>query len=81
MERTVCHVAAKGGQLELLQKIRDWAKQNLTAEDIRNKLLLATDNKGNTAWQVAAGLNKVAIMEELRDWANEYLATEEIRTF
>ena len=51
---TVWHLAAMGGHIELLQKLWDWAKENLTVEKINNKLLLGTDNKGWTAWQWAA---------------------------
>jgi hypothetical protein len=38
----------------VLQNIWDFAKDNLTTEEIKNKLLLATDSDGNTARQRAA---------------------------
>jgi hypothetical protein len=36
-----------------LNKIWDLAKDNLTTEEIKNKLLFATDSKGNNAWNTA----------------------------
>jgi len=51
--RTVWHVAAEWGKLETLQIVWEWAKRKLTAEEVKNKLLLATDKEGSTAftWQ------------------------------
>jgi hypothetical protein len=37
-----------------MQKLWEWAKENLTTEEIKNNLLLATDSDGKTAWDVAA---------------------------
>ena len=54
MNRTVWHVAAEGGKIGVLQIIWESAKENLTREEINNKLLLATDNMNRTAWEVAA---------------------------
>jgi hypothetical protein len=48
--RTVWHVVAYKGYLENLQNIWEWANENLTTEEITNKLLLGTDNVGRTAW-------------------------------
>ena len=48
------HVAAECGIEEMLQKVWEWTKEELTTEEIKNKLLLATDNKGRNAWQLAA---------------------------
>jgi hypothetical protein len=41
---TVLHMAAQLGNLKVLQKIREWANEKLTTEEINNKLLLNTDN-------------------------------------
>jgi hypothetical protein len=38
-----------------LQKVWDIAKGNLTTDDIKYNLLLATNSEGNTAWRIAAG--------------------------
>jgi len=42
-------LAALWGNQDVLQKILDFAKENLTAEEIKNMLFLATDSDGNTA--------------------------------
>ena len=52
--RTILHVAAECGGEEILQSVWEWAKEKLTTEEIKNKLLLATDNKGRSAWQLEA---------------------------
>jgi len=31
-----------------------WADEELTTEEIKNKLLLGTDSEGKTAWHLAA---------------------------
>jgi hypothetical protein len=43
-------VAENQDSLEILQKLLEWAKENVRSEDIYNKLLLATDNEGRTAF-------------------------------
>jgi predicted RNase H-related nuclease YkuK (DUF458 family) len=42
-------LAAKWGKLDILQKMLEWAKEYLTTEELKYKLLLATDDKGWTA--------------------------------
>jgi len=37
-----------------LQKVWDLANENLTTEEINNKMLLSKDNEGMTAWHWAA---------------------------
>jgi len=41
-------------------------------------LLLATDNIGNTAWQLAAAFGILDILQKIWEWAREDLTTEEI---
>jgi hypothetical protein len=36
-----------------LQRVWHWAKENLTAEEINNKLLLATVDEGRTVFYIA----------------------------
>jgi hypothetical protein len=45
MGKTAWHVAAENGQLDLLHIIWEWAKENLTTDEMNNKLLLATENR------------------------------------
>jgi len=46
---TAWHRVAGQGNSEYLKKLWEWAKENLTLEEIRNKLLLGTDQYGRTA--------------------------------
>ena len=43
---TAWHYAAKWGNSEILQNVWEWAKENLTKEEINDKLLLGTDKDG-----------------------------------
>jgi len=54
------------------------AKENITTEEIYNKLLLATDNEGKTVWQLAAGRGNIELLQKLWECAKENLTTEEI---
>jgi hypothetical protein len=40
----VWQLAAKNAELDVLQKISKWAKENLTQEQMKTKLLLAADD-------------------------------------
>jgi hypothetical protein len=42
--RTVWQLAAKHAQLDVLQKISEWDKENLTQEQMKTKFLLAADD-------------------------------------
>jgi hypothetical protein len=66
---TLWHVAAEWGKLETLQIVWEWAKRKLTPEEIKNKLLLATDKEGNTALHLAAMGEDLAILQIVWDWA------------
>ena len=39
-------MAAEQGRLGILQKVWEWANEKLTTEEIKNELLLATDEGG-----------------------------------
>jgi len=69
MEETAWHVAAKRGNIKLLQKLWDWAEEELNPEELSNKLLLATDLRGKTAWLYAAGVGNTELLEKLWQWA------------
>jgi endo-1,4-beta-D-glucanase Y len=49
--RAVFHMAVRHRQLEECQEIFNWAKENLTREEV-NKLLLTTDNDGRTVFHM-----------------------------
>jgi ankyrin repeat protein len=56
------------------------AKEILTKEEIKNKLLLATNSEGNTAWHLAAISGNVDVVQEIWNLVKEYLTTEEIES-
>jgi hypothetical protein len=64
-------VAAEYEKLEVLQKLWEWGKETLTAEELGNKLLLAKDNMQQTTWHLAAKAANTALLEKLCDWAKE----------
>ena len=62
----------------MLQKVWEWANENLTREEINNKLLLSTDHEGITAWHWAALWGNLDVLQKVWTWANENLTREEI---
>jgi ankyrin repeat protein len=75
---TVWQVAALLGNVDILQKLWEWAKEKLTTEEINNKFLLGTDNEGRTVWHVAAQRGNLEMLQKVWDWNKEKLTTEEI---
>ena len=59
------------GNSEILQKLWDWAKENVTPEEIKNKLLLMTDEEGKTAWHIAAKRGNSEILQKEWEWAKK----------
>jgi DNA-binding FadR family transcriptional regulator len=72
-------VAAESGNLELLQQLRDWAKDLQTAEVMSDELLLARDDNEQTFLHVAAKRNSTKDFEKVWDWVTGKLSPEEIR--
>jgi len=62
---TAWHVAAEQGNFKVLQKIWEWDKEKLTTEEIRNKLLLSTDNEGRTVWHWAEERDNLDILQNV----------------
>jgi hypothetical protein len=56
----------------------EWAKENLTTEEINNKFLLGTDNEGKTAWHLTVEFGELESLQNVWEWAREKLTTEEI---
>jgi hypothetical protein len=65
---TAWQVAAKYGELDLLQKIWEWAKRNMETGEIKNNLLLDTRGKLETVWQVAARRDKLELFQNIWEW-------------
>ena len=57
---------------KVMLEIWEWAKKILTTEEIRNELLLRTDNKGRNAWHLAANGGKLDVMQKIWEWAKRY---------
>jgi len=51
----------------------------LTTEEIKNKILLATDSERRTAWQLGGKGGKQEILQKILGWVKENLTTEEIK--
>ena len=47
-------MTAECGNIDLIEKIREWAIKKVSTEEISNYSLSATDDKGMTVWQVVA---------------------------
>ena len=61
--------AARNYEVEILEKLWDWAKElQLKPEELRNELLLSKDESKETAWHEAARRDKNEILEKLWDW-------------
>jgi predicted transcriptional regulator len=63
---------------EILQNIWELAEENLTTEEIINKLLFDTDHKGKTVLQLAAFNSEIEVLQELRMWAKGKLTTDDV---
>jgi hypothetical protein len=53
------------GELDVLQKMWELAKEKLTTEEIKIEMLLRTDDDGRTAWHFAAYRGKLDIMQKI----------------
>jgi hypothetical protein len=64
-ENAAWHIAAGEGELDALQKIWNWALDILKTEEMKHKLLLYTDNYGDTALVWAALNWKTVVLQEI----------------
>jgi hypothetical protein len=71
-------MATESGNLQVLEKLWEYAKEKLTTEDINNKILLARYNEGMTVLHKAACGGKLDVLLKIWDWAEEKLNTQEI---
>jgi hypothetical protein len=61
---TVLHI-----ELDVMRKLRELSKANLTTEEIKSNLLLATDSNGQAAWNVAVLNDRLDVMNKLWELA------------
>jgi precorrin-6B methylase 2 len=78
-------MAAKKGQIEVLNKLRDWAKEILIQEELKS-MFLACDKFKRTAWHMAAEKGRIAaqmvrieVLHKLNDWAKNVITQEELK--
>ena len=71
-------MTAEYGKIEAFQKLWFYAKDNLTTDEINNKLLLATDIEGKTVWHWAARWGYTEALQKLWEYAKENLTKDEI---
>jgi ankyrin repeat protein len=69
------YVAAYNGNLDVMQKLWELAKHNLTTEELKNNVLLVTDSNRQTSWHVAAYDGELDVMKELWELAKKILST------
>jgi len=72
-------VATHYNRIEALEKLWDFANVETTMAAVVTKLLLATDNWGVTAWQVAVIRGDKNLLVQLWEWAKEKITTEELK--
>lgn len=53
-------------------------EEKLTAEEIKNKLMLNHTDMGDTVLHTAAECGNVELLQKLWEWAKERLTTEEV---
>ena len=59
-------------------KLREYAKDQLTPEELNSKFLLDKDTWGRTAWHMATEKCKPEVLGILLEWAKELLTPEDI---
>jgi len=62
----------------LLEQLWEWAKEKLTRDELKHKLLLAKYLGGRTTWHDAAEGKYPEVLDVLWEWGKEKLTTEEL---
>jgi hypothetical protein len=71
-------VVAQWGKTEALEKIWEWAKAEMSTEDLNNKLLLAKDDRKQTVWYYASLWDNLQLLERIWEWAQEQQTREDV---
>jgi hypothetical protein len=64
-ERTVWHIAAERGNLDVLHKLWDWAKEVLTPQDLKEMFFLAKGEHESTVWHITVKQGNLDILYKL----------------
>ena len=67
-----------GGNQKFLERLWKCANENLTRDEISNKLLLATGGKEKTIQQVAMKNGKLGVLQNIWEWPEGNLTEREI---
>ena len=70
-KRTAFHMALRWGQIGLLHKLLEWAKDVLTPEQLQS-MFLAADESKRTAWHMALQESQTEVSNKVWDWAKVY---------
>jgi hypothetical protein len=73
-EVIILYQASYSGNVQILERIWKWAKEQLSPEELNN-LLLAQNKRKKIAWHVKVRWVKVEILDKLWEWAKEVLNT------
>jgi ankyrin repeat protein len=73
----ILHQAAREGDAHIIGFLLESVRAAGHPDTLR-ELLLAQDNDGHTAWQLAAMGAKIEVLEKLWEWAKEKLTTGEL---
>ena len=76
---TSLHSAAQTNNTEILELVWEWAKEELSPEELKHKLLLVADKSNSTPWHVAIEYGNPESSEKLWEWAKEKLTPEELK--
>jgi len=63
-ERTAWHIASEKGQIELLRKLLEWAKEVLTPEKLK-RMFLGIDGYERTASHIASEKDQIELLQKL----------------
>jgi hypothetical protein len=74
---TALHSALYIGNVQVLKRIWELAKEQLTPKEL-NKFLLTQNNRKRTAWHMAVSWGKVEILDKLWELAKEVLNRDEL---
>ena len=72
--RAVWFVAVERSNLEALQKVWEWAKENLTTEETKY-MLLATGKRERTVWHYTSMRDKEDFLQKIWEFVKEVLTT------
>ena len=77
LQHTDWYVAAVQGDPDLLKKVKECSKDELTTEEVK-KFLLATNRREQTVWHFASMGDNLNLSHKQWEWTKEKLTGQEI---